>query len=136
MPDAAQDGRIALHQKRAPRYLGVSIACIAINNALLILLDAAGVYYGISVLISAAVMIPLGFLLQSRLTFSAVGGWPAFARYAAVMIVNTPLAWLLLWAIHGQAGVPMLYASPLMTGILFLWNYLASGWAILAWTVR
>ena len=125
-----------IHQRRAPRYFGVSAACLLINNALLILLDAAGIHYVISVLISAAVMIPLSFLLQSRFTFAAVGAWPGFFRYAAVMIVNTPLAWLLLWALHGQAGLPMLYASPLMTGILFVWNYLASGWAILARSAR
>jgi len=125
-----------LHQRRAPRYFGVSAVCLLINNALLILLDAAGVHYAISVLISAALMIPLSFGLQSRFTFAAAGAWPGFLRYAAVMIVNTPLAWLLLWALHGEAGLPMLYASPLMTGILFVWNYLASGWAILARSPR
>lgn len=128
--------RIGAHQRRAPRYLGVGTACILLNNALLILLDAAGIHYAISVMISVAVMIPLGFVLQSRITFAAAGGWAHFARYAAVMLFNVPLAWLVLWAIHSRAGVPMVYASPLMTGTLFFWNYLASGWAITARSAR
>jgi len=123
---------IRRHQKWAPRYLGVSLACILFNNALLILLDDVGVHYAVAVLISAMVMIPAGFLLQSRFTFAASGSWHAFFRYTTVLIVNIPLAWLLLWAIHDQARLPMLYASPLMTLMLFVWNYLASGWAILA----
>ena len=130
------DSQIAAHRKRAPRYLGVGFLCLAINNALLILLDEVGIHYGISVLISAAVMVPLGFLLQSRFTFAVQRNWAAFFRYTAAMSVNTPLAYLILWAIHERAGMPMLYASPLMTGILLIWNYLASGWAILARRTR
>jgi len=123
---------ISTYEGRAPRYLAVSVFCILFNNGLLIALDAADVHYAISVLISAVVMIPLGFILQSRITFAAAGAWRGFLRYSAVMIFNTPLAWLLLWAIHGNAGVSMIYASPVMTAVLFIWNYLASGWAILA----
>ena len=120
-------------EKRASRYLFVSLFCILVNNGVLIALDAAGIHYIIGVVISATLMIPLGFILQSRITFATTGAaWPGFVRYSAVMVLNTPLAWLLLWAIHGQAGISMIYASPLMTAILFVWNYLASGWAILA----
>jgi putative flippase GtrA len=123
---------MTFREPRAPRYLGVSIGCVLINNALLITLDRIGVPYLKSLLISAAIMIPLGFLLQARITFGAPPGWLRFGRYAAVMIVNTPLAWLLLWALHDRAGLAMIYASPIMTAMLFIWNYMASGWAILA----
>jgi putative flippase GtrA len=127
-------GRV--HVIRAPRYIGVGIFCVLLNNALLIGLDWLGVHYGISVLISAAVMLPLGFILQSRLTFGTQPGWRSFGRYSSVMIVNTPLAWLLLWATHDHAGWAMIYASPVTIGILFVWNYLASGWAIAARRTR
>lgn len=119
------------HMKRAPRYIGVSLACVITNNALLIGLDAIGVHYVISVLISAAILIPLSFLLQAHLTFRATPDWSRFGRYSAIMLVNTPCAWAILWAIHDRGGLAMLYASPITIAILFLWNYLGSGWAIL-----
>ena len=115
---------------RPLRYAAVGAVCVAINNALLVGLDAAGIHYAVSVAISAAVMIPLGFALQAQFTFTAPATRAAFGRYAAVMIVNAPLAWLVLWVVHDRGALPMVYAAPVMTGLLFIWNYLASGWAI------
>lgn len=119
------------HARRAPRYIGVSLICVLINNALLIGLDAVGVHYVLSVLVSAAVMIPLSFALQARLTYRTISDRGQFGRYFAVMIVNTPCAWAILWAIHDRGGLPMIYASPIMIALLFLWNYFGTGWAIL-----
>ena len=117
---------------RGRRYISVAAVCIAVNNVLLIALDAAGIYYGLSVILSAIVMIPLSYILHLRLTFAVDRNWSAFWRYAAVMIVNTPIAWLLLWAIHDKGDLPMAWAAPIITAILFIWNYVASSWAILA----
>lgn len=116
--------------QRSPRYIAVSLLCIAVNNALLIGLDRLGIYYGLSVLISAAIMIPLAYFLQIRVTFAAAPSFHAFWRYAAVMIVNTPAAFLLLLLIHDLGGVGMGVAAPVVTGILFIWNFTTSGWAI------
>lgn len=117
-------------RRRAPRYTAVSLFCVLLNNVLLIALDAAGIHYGAAVLISAGVMIPLAYALHSTLTFAVEPGWRAFARYFGVQIVNTPIAWLLFLLIHDWSGVPMLFAAPLVTGLLFLWNFFSSGWAI------
>jgi putative flippase GtrA len=119
------------HSRRAPRYIAVSLICVIVNNALLIGLDAAGVHYWVSVLVSAAVMIPLSFSLQARITYRTAPDWGQSGRYFAVMIVNTPCAWAILWAIHDRGGLAMVYASPITIGILFLWNYIGTGWAIL-----
>lgn len=116
--------------QRVPRYTAVSLFCVLFNNVLLIALDAGGVHYGAAVLISAAVMIPLSYTLQRLFTFAAEPGWAAFARYAAVQLVNTPIAWLLLLLIHDWGSLPMLFAAPLVTGLLFVWNFFTSGWAI------
>lgn len=119
------------HASRAPRYIAVSLICVLVNNALLIGLDAVNVHYILSVLVSAAVMIPLSFTLQARITFRTNPEWSKFGRYFGVMIVNTPCAWAILWAVHDRGGVAMIYASPITIGLLFVWNYLGSGWAIL-----
>lgn len=116
--------------RRVSHYTAVSLFCVLFNNVLLIALDAAGIHYGAAVLISAAVMIPLSYALHCTLTFAAEPGWRAFVRYFGVQIVNTPVAWLLFLLIHDWGGLAMLFAAPVVTGLLFLWNFLTSGWAI------
>jgi putative flippase GtrA len=118
--------------RRSPIYVTVSVVCVLFNNVLLIWLDRLSVYYAVSVIISAAVMIPLSFVLHSRFTFAVEPSALSFWRYASVQIVNTPAAWLLLLIIHDKGGVPMIYAAPIVTFILFVWNFAGSGWAMLA----
>jgi putative flippase GtrA len=111
--------------------VAIAIVCVLVNNVLLITLDWLSVRSAPSVLISAVVMIPLSFGLHARLTYAVQPTWAAFRRYAAVLIVNTPLAWLLLLAIHDLGKMPMIYAAPIVTLLLFLWNFSASTWALL-----
>jgi len=118
--------------RRSSTYVTVSLICVIFNNLLLIWLDSMSVHYTLSVIISAAVMIPLGFGLHARFTYTVEPTSSAFWRYASVLILNTPAAWLLFLVIHDCGGLPMVYAAPVVTGILFVWNYAASGWAILA----
>jgi len=113
-----------------PRYSVIGVLCALFNNLLLIALDMLGLHFSVSVAISVAVMIPLGFLLQSRLTFAAQPNWPSFWRYAAGLIGNLPLAWLLMWLFRDQAGMPMFIAAPVVTAIAFLLNFAASYWAL------
>ncbi|MEL7488042.1 MAG: GtrA family protein, partial [Pseudomonadota bacterium] len=115
---------------RGVRYLAVAAFCAGLHNAIMIALDFANVYYGLSLIVSAAVLIPTGFFLQATFTFSADLTWRAFYRYAAVMIVNTPLSFVFLWALYDRLSLPMVVAAPLATIILLIWNFLASGWAV------
>lgn len=115
-----------------PKYGAVSLICVTANNMLLIALDQMGLYYGYSVLISAAIMIPLSYLLQSHFTYEAKRMSSSFLKYALVMLPNTPAAWLLFLLIHDRGGVAMLFAAPVVTVIMFGWNYVGSFWAIAA----
>jgi putative flippase GtrA len=112
------------------RYLVVAGFCAGLHNVIMIVLDYFGVYYGLSLLVSAVVLIPTGFVMQSRFTFSVNATWPAFWRYAGVMIVNTPLSFIFLWLLYDVMALPMIIAAPVSTIILLTWNYLASGWAV------
>jgi putative flippase GtrA len=118
------------HILRGSRYLLVAIACAGLHNAIMILLDAAQVHYGISLVISAAVLIPTGYWLQGRVTFAAEHSWASFWRYAMVMIVNTPMSFAALWLLYDKGGLPMWIAAPVSTVLLLIWNYLSSGWAL------
>jgi putative flippase GtrA len=120
----------AARPPRSSIYVAVSAFCVLFNNLLLICLDRVHVHYSVSVLISAAVMIPLSFFLHARFTYAVELTSSAFWRYASVLVCNTPAAWLLFLVIHDLGGLPMLYAAPVVTLILFIWNYILTGWAM------
>jgi glycosyltransferase involved in cell wall biosynthesis/putative flippase GtrA len=115
---------------RLSRYTLVSAVCLAIQNMVLISSDYTGLHYELAVLLSTAILLPVGFLLQSHVTFAAARSWAAFARYGAAMASNLPLSMGLAWLLCGALGWPMLYASPTISLCLFGWNYLSSSWAL------
>lgn len=122
---------IASLQRYGARYLGVSLFCLLVNNALFIALDHMGLWFGWSVVISTIILTPLGFTLQSLATYDRELNWVAFRRYALAMAANPFLVFLLLWLIRDLANVPMIMAAPLVTGLMFVWNFATSNWAIL-----
>jgi putative flippase GtrA len=120
--------RDTLH--RGPRYACVGIACALFNNFLFIGMDAADIHYGVAVIFSTLIMIPLSYCLQRYFTFSVPADWRAFGRYASVFIVNMPLSWFLLFIIHDLGSIPMIWAAPILTVVMFVWNFVASSWAM------
>lgn len=112
------------------RYLLIAGFCAGLHNAIMIVLDLFGMHYGVSLVISAGVLMPTGFFLQSAYTFAAPRTMQSFWRYASVMIVNTPISFILLWLLYDLVGLPMIVAAPVATVLLLIWNFLASGWAI------
>lgn len=114
----------------SPRYLAVSVTCMALNIVLLVALDRIGVHYGLAVIASALVLIPLSYALHLAITYRTQPRAGSFARYAAAQIVNTPVAVLLFFLIHDCAGVAMIWAAPAVTGLMFLYNITSSFWAI------
>jgi hypothetical protein len=46
------------------------------------------------------------------------------------MLLNLPLSIAGVWLLHGVLKLPMWVASPLVTGFLFAWNYVATHWAV------
>lgn len=118
--------------RRGPRYIAVSLFCMGLSNAILIGMDRAGFSYGIAVLASAAILIPVGFLLQARVTFGMPLRLDAFVRYAAALALNVPLSWIALFFLHDLGGLDMMWAAPAATILLFLWTYLTSSWALSA----
>jgi putative flippase GtrA len=113
-----------------PRYVAIAAICVVLNNLLLIGLDAIGVHYVLTVITSAILLIPLSYWLHVRFTYRLEGGQHSFWRYAGVQIVNTPVALLLFFLIHDLGGVPMALAAPLITVLMFLYNFGGSFWAI------
>lgn len=117
--------------ERGPRYISISLFCMALSNLILIGVNRAGLSYTVGVLSSAAILIPVGFLLQARLTFATSWSWSAFYRYAFALLFNIPLSWIALFLIHDLGSIDMLWAAPAATTLLFFWTYLVSHWALI-----
>lgn len=114
----------------SPRYLTVSIICVVLNMMLLVSLDQAGIHYTVAVLVSALVLIPTSYALHLAVTYRVAPRIGSFLRYAATQLVNTPAAIVLFFLIRDRAGLPMIWAAPTVTALMFLYNITSSFWAI------
>ena len=74
-------------------------------------------------------LLPVGFWLQSDVTFRAERSWRAFLRYSAALITNFPVGLAVLWLTRDLLAWPMWVAAPFSSATLFCWNYLTSSWA-------
>lgn len=116
----------------SPRYLAVSMFCMALNIVLLVTLDRIGVHYALAVIVSAVVLIPLSYALHLMITYRAEPRAASFARYAGAQMINTPMALALFFLIHDCAGLAMIWTAPAVTGLMFLYNIASSFWAIVS----
>lgn len=116
--------------RRGMRYVGVSGCCALVNNALLIGLDAAGLRALGCVVVSAAVMIPLAYMLHTRWTFDTVAERAGFVRYAAISLLNLPASALLVLLLRDWVRLPMVVVAPIVTIGLFCLNFFGARWSI------
>lgn len=112
------------------RYALVGLTCAALHNAILIGLDRIAVNYLVSSAVSYVVVVSVGYLMHTAVTFHAPRGTSTFARYAAAMAGNYPLLVALLFLMVTVGGMPVPIAAPAGTLMLFFWNFLTSRWAI------
>ena len=117
------------HVLRSPRYVAVAVVCALLHNGIMIGLDKLGVHYVLCQTASAAVLLPLGYWLQGKLTFEVKRSWRGFARYSAALMTNFPVAIAALWLLCDVLSLDMIWASPISMVVLFVWNYVTSAWA-------
>jgi putative flippase GtrA len=115
---------------RLPRYAIVGAICAGLYNGVMIGGAAIHVHYVISTLVAYVLVVAVGYWLHCSFTFSQTFGWRSLGRYVMVTAVNVPVSIGLMWVLHDLAKLPMLVASPTLTLMLVVWNYLASRWAI------
>ena len=117
----------------ASRFLAVSLACVVLHNAVMIGGDWLGLHYAGSALLSFAVVVGLGYWLHSAWTFPAAGrSGMSLARYAFSMSANLPLFLAGMFACVDLAGLPVAMAAPLVTVLLWGFNFAATRWALRA----
>ena len=121
---------VALPFGTRTRYLFVGSTCAALHNAIVIGLDRVAIHYAVASAVSFVVVVLVGYLLHTALTYQAPRSLATLARYTVAMAANYPLIVALLFLMVTIGGLPVVIAAPAGTVILFGWNFLASRWAI------
>lgn len=112
------------------KYLAVGATCAVVHNVVVIGCAQARIHYVFATFLSYVMVSLLGYVLHSAITFGEPIRVRGFIRYAAAMAMNYPLSVVLLFLLCDIAGLSIGVATPLSTGMLVVWNYIASRWAI------
>ena len=115
----------------AARALTVGLICALLHNAIVIASDFAGLHYALSLTISFAIVVLVGYWLHSGWTFKgAQRGGSSFARYVLVASANYPASLIGMFVLVDLIAMPVPLASPLLTVLLFAVNFLGNRWAL------
>ncbi len=113
------------------RFLTVGLACALLHNAIIIGGDRLGLHYAVSSVISFAVVVGFGYFLHSSWSFpDAERGRMPFARYALIASANLPLSIAGMFAFVDLGGLSVPLATPLVTVLLVMFNFLGGRWAL------
>lgn len=111
------------------RYGLVAGLCASVNVAVMIGGEYAGLSYGLSVLLSYVLCVPIGYSLHTAYTFGSEGRRGGLFAYAFAMAMNLPLAFTTIWLFHSFFGLSMLISALLSTAVSLVYNFLSSRWA-------
>lgn len=112
------------------RYLVVGVICALANNAILIGGDAVGLHYALCILLTFVLVLPLAYLIQARWTFGQATSWFAFGSFVGVSFISTVVAGAAVGLYRGALDIPMVFAGPLATVTMTVYNYLMTRWAV------
>ena len=117
----------------AARALTVGLICALLNNAIVIAGDFAELHYALSLTISFAIVVVVGYWLHSGWTFKgAQRGGSSFARYVLVASANYPASLVGMFVLVDLMALSVPLASLLLTVLLFTANFLGNRWALRA----
>jgi putative flippase GtrA len=113
------------------RFMLVGLACALLHNAIMIVGDRVGLHYAVSSVLSFCIVVTVGYRLHSGWTFAhAEQSRSSFARYAFTASANLPLSIAGMFVFVDLGGLSVPLASPVVTVLLFAFNYAASRWAL------
>ncbi|HEY3797820.1 MAG TPA: GtrA family protein [Caulobacteraceae bacterium] len=119
-----------LRLDRVPRYIVVGAICAGVYNVTMIAGDWLGVNFVVSTLIAFVLVVSIGYALHCLFTFSEKLSLRGFARYTLGMTTTLPFSLGGIWLLRDAAHLPMWFASPFLTAVMFVWNYLVAHWAV------
>lgn len=114
----------------AARALTVGLICALLHNAIVIAGDFIGLHYALSLTVSFAIVVLVGYWLHSGWTFQAKRGRSSFARYVLVASANYPASLAGMFVLVDLLALPVPLASPVLTVLLFAANFVGNKWAL------
>ena len=112
------------------RYLIVGAVCAALNNILLIGADWVGLHYSAAIALTIAITLPIAYFSHALWTFSSQISIQSFARFVAGSFSSVVVAAALVAGLRGWIGMPMLFAAPIATILMVLYNFVMTRWAV------
>jgi len=113
------------------RYSMVGAVCAVASNLIIIGSNLAGINDQVAIVLAVAIVTPLAYILQSWFTYGSPLSVQRFMRFLGGVGVGTLWFVLLMTLFQRIMGMPVWIASPLTTLLVFVWNFVASRWAIL-----
>lgn len=108
------------------RYFVSAVVCAIANNLVLILLSRVGWSLLNLTLLSFATVGSLGYALHTRLTFGHRLGWYSYGRFMIGLSLGIPITYVALMFFCRILLLPMGFAAPATTILLFVYNYLSA----------
>jgi putative flippase GtrA len=117
--------------RHVPRYTVVGALCAGLYNVIMIAGDRLGAHYVASTAVAFVLIVAVGYTLHCLYTFSEKMSWMGVVRYTGAMLLTLPMSLGGMFVLRDLAHVPMWIASPLLTVLMFAYNFLAARWAVL-----
>lgn len=112
------------------RYALVAGSCALMHNGIVIGSTWAGAGVLGAMALSFCLMVVIGYLLLCVIVFRATPTRTGFMRYTLAMAASFPVTTTLLFVFAIPLHLPVAIASPLVTLLMIIVNFVAARWAI------
>ncbi len=121
-----------LQNARLAPFLGGSILCAGINNVILIAGEFMGFGYFLLTFICYATSGSVGYLYHCKITFDQPMTVSGYINFIATLSLGLPVSLMLLAIMVDGLNLPMWFAAPAMTLIMFVYHYFIARLTILS----
>jgi putative flippase GtrA len=116
---------------QSSRYLAGGAFCALLHNVITIYLTQHRIAYPGALIVSFCVTTPVGYWIHSAFTFEKKRSWNRLRRFLLASGMGFLGSAALMVLLCTGLSLPVIVATPLVTVLLFLWNFLSAHWAIL-----
>jgi putative flippase GtrA len=114
----------------ALRYVMIGAGSALAYNLVLIAVHAAGAHYLLAALTAFVVVVLGAYCAHAAFTFQVACSVPGLLRFAGTQIIGFPVSAALLAGLVDGAGLPVWLATPVVTVVMLVYNFVSARWAM------